>query len=79
MTIHVDFELAQILPYGNVMLLLVCLHPALEAIVKGGSFRSHAVVVIVEELDTLHIVLEASISELGDIYLVGQSQLLNVG
>ena len=55
------------------MLLLVCLHAALKAVIIASSFRGNSVKVIVKELETLYIVLKASVCKLGDIYLIWKS------
>ena len=78
MTVHVDFELAQIFRGGDIMLLLVCLHAALKAVVIAGSFRGNSVKIVVKKLYTFHIVLKAPVCKLGDICLIWKSQFLNV-
>ena len=79
MTIHVDFELAEVFVRLDVVLLFVGLHTALKAVVCRSGFRGDAHVVVVQELEALDVVLEATVSKLGHIYLVRQPELLHVG
>ena len=60
-------------------MLLVGLHPPFEAVVLTGRFGCDPQRVVVQELNALHIVLEAAVCELGNVHMVRQAKLLYVG
>ena len=79
MAVHVDLELAQVLVGRDVILFFVRVHSPLEAVVEAGGFRRHAHIMIIQKLHALHIVLKSAICKLGDIDLIRQSKLLDMG
>ena len=78
MAIHVYLVLSKVFVQRNIVLLFICFHPPLESVVEASGFRSYTNMMIIEKLNAFHVVLEAAISKLSHIDLVGKSQLLNM-